>query len=84
MNQLNTRFRRTALKRNNNVIFNLYFSSFKIKQAQDEERRQLTQLRDILKSALQVDQKEVSLWGGLTLEYQITSNVMGVFEIELF
>uniref|UniRef100_A0A803Y3N0 ArfGAP with SH3 domain, ankyrin repeat and PH domain 2 n=1 Tax=Meleagris gallopavo TaxID=9103 RepID=A0A803Y3N0_MELGA len=31
-----------------------------IKQAQDEERRQLTQLRDILKSALQVDQKEDS------------------------
>lgn len=33
--------------------------SFKIKQAQDEERRQLVQLRDILKSALQVEQKEV-------------------------
>ncbi|XP_029892856.1 arf-GAP with SH3 domain, ANK repeat and PH domain-containing protein 2 isoform X4 [Aquila chrysaetos chrysaetos] len=31
---------------------------YTIKQAQDEERRQLTQLRDILKSALQVDQKE--------------------------
>ncbi|KAB1266764.1 Arf-GAP with SH3 domain; ANK repeat and PH domain-containing protein 2 [Camelus dromedarius] len=30
-----------------------------IKQAQDEERRQLIQLRDILKSALQVEQKEV-------------------------
>ncbi|XP_062378943.1 arf-GAP with SH3 domain, ANK repeat and PH domain-containing protein 2a isoform X2 [Sardina pilchardus] len=30
-----------------------------IKQAQDEERKQLTQLRDVLKSALQVDQKEV-------------------------
>ncbi|XP_040848731.1 arf-GAP with SH3 domain, ANK repeat and PH domain-containing protein 2 isoform X8 [Ochotona curzoniae] len=29
-----------------------------IKQAQDEERRQLMQLRDILKSALQVEQKE--------------------------
>ncbi|XP_041929195.1 arf-GAP with SH3 domain, ANK repeat and PH domain-containing protein 2a isoform X3 [Alosa sapidissima] len=29
-----------------------------IKQAQDEERKQLTQLRDVLKSALQVDQKE--------------------------
>jgi len=49
------------LKSNNNVIFNLCFSSLKIKQAQDEERRQLTQLRDILKSALQVDQKEVSI-----------------------
>ncbi|XP_046297178.1 arf-GAP with SH3 domain, ANK repeat and PH domain-containing protein 2 isoform X6 [Marmota monax] len=31
-----------------------------IKQAQDEERRQLMQLRDILKSALQVEQKEDS------------------------
>uniref|UniRef100_A0A8C4PGL6 ArfGAP with SH3 domain, ankyrin repeat and PH domain 2 n=1 Tax=Equus asinus asinus TaxID=83772 RepID=A0A8C4PGL6_EQUAS len=30
-----------------------------IKQAQEEERRQLIQLRDILKSALQVEQKEV-------------------------
>ncbi|KAM9571840.1 arf-GAP with SH3 domain, ANK repeat and PH domain-containing protein 2a isoform 6-T6 [Salvelinus alpinus] len=30
-----------------------------IKQAQDEERKQLTQLRDVLKSALQVEQKEV-------------------------
>ncbi|XP_038628014.1 arf-GAP with SH3 domain, ANK repeat and PH domain-containing protein 2 isoform X5 [Tachyglossus aculeatus] len=29
-----------------------------IKQTQDEERKQLTQLRDILKSALQVEQKE--------------------------
>uniref|UniRef100_A0A8D2NGZ2 ArfGAP with SH3 domain, ankyrin repeat and PH domain 2 n=1 Tax=Zonotrichia albicollis TaxID=44394 RepID=A0A8D2NGZ2_ZONAL len=36
---------------------------YTIKQAQDEERRQLTQLRDILKSALQVDQKEVSVGG---------------------
>uniref|UniRef100_A0A663MUF0 ArfGAP with SH3 domain, ankyrin repeat and PH domain 2 n=1 Tax=Athene cunicularia TaxID=194338 RepID=A0A663MUF0_ATHCN len=53
------KFGRTGLKRNSNVIFDLCFSSFKIKQAQDEERRQLTQLRDILKSALQVDQKEV-------------------------
>ncbi|XP_071457423.1 arf-GAP with SH3 domain, ANK repeat and PH domain-containing protein 2 isoform X2 [Marmota flaviventris] len=31
-----------------------------IKQAQDEERRQLMQLRDILRSALQVEQKEDS------------------------
>ncbi|XP_029114357.1 arf-GAP with SH3 domain, ANK repeat and PH domain-containing protein 2a isoform X2 [Scleropages formosus] len=31
-----------------------------IKQAQDEERKQLTQLRDMLKSALQVEQKEDS------------------------
>ncbi|XP_016533767.1 arf-GAP with SH3 domain, ANK repeat and PH domain-containing protein 2a isoform X3 [Poecilia formosa] len=29
-----------------------------IKQAQDEERKQLTQLRDVLKTALQVEQKE--------------------------
>lgn len=60
MNRLSSQFGRIVLKRNN-VIFNLCFSSFKIKQAQDEERRQLTQLRDILKSALQVDQKEVSM-----------------------
>ncbi|XP_040915980.1 arf-GAP with SH3 domain, ANK repeat and PH domain-containing protein 2a isoform X1 [Toxotes jaculatrix] len=31
-----------------------------IKQVQDEERKQLTQLRDVLKSALQVEQKEDS------------------------
>uniref|UniRef100_A0A8C6PBJ3 ArfGAP with SH3 domain, ankyrin repeat and PH domain 2a n=1 Tax=Nothobranchius furzeri TaxID=105023 RepID=A0A8C6PBJ3_NOTFU len=31
-----------------------------IKQAQDEERKQLTQLRDVLKSTLQVEQKEDS------------------------
>ncbi|KAM9466691.1 arf-GAP with SH3 domain, ANK repeat and PH domain-containing protein 2a isoform 2-T2 [Clarias gariepinus] len=31
-----------------------------IKHAQDEERRQLTQLRDVLKTALQVEQKEDS------------------------
>lgn len=37
----------------------LLFCFLKIKQAQDEERRQLIQLRDILKSALQVEQKEV-------------------------
>uniref|UniRef100_A0A8C0JGW5 ArfGAP with SH3 domain, ankyrin repeat and PH domain 2 n=1 Tax=Chelonoidis abingdonii TaxID=106734 RepID=A0A8C0JGW5_CHEAB len=33
---------------------------FHIKQAQDEERKQLIHLRDILKSALQVEQKEDS------------------------
>ncbi|KAL7988044.1 hypothetical protein Chor_006963 [Crotalus horridus] len=32
----------------------------RIKQVQDEERKQLIQLRDILKSALQVDQKEAN------------------------
>ncbi|TNN80248.1 Arf-GAP with SH3 domain, ANK repeat and PH domain-containing protein 2 [Liparis tanakae] len=31
-----------------------------IKQVQDEERKQLTQLRDVLKTALQVEQKEES------------------------
>uniref|UniRef100_A0A8C5GHL5 Arf-GAP domain-containing protein n=1 Tax=Gouania willdenowi TaxID=441366 RepID=A0A8C5GHL5_GOUWI len=31
-----------------------------IKQVQDEERKQLTQLRDVLKTALQVEQKEVT------------------------
>uniref|UniRef100_A0AAX7TZN7 ArfGAP with SH3 domain, ankyrin repeat and PH domain 2a n=2 Tax=Astatotilapia calliptera TaxID=8154 RepID=A0AAX7TZN7_ASTCA len=31
-----------------------------IKQVQDEERKQLAQLRDVLKSALQVEQKEVT------------------------
>uniref|UniRef100_A0A672SLF6 ArfGAP with SH3 domain, ankyrin repeat and PH domain 2a n=1 Tax=Sinocyclocheilus grahami TaxID=75366 RepID=A0A672SLF6_SINGR len=33
---------------------------FHIKQEQDEERRQLTQLRDVLKTTLQVEQKEDS------------------------
>lgn len=36
------------------------FPSWQIKQVQDEERKQLTQLRDVLKSALQVEQKEVT------------------------
>lgn len=35
------------------------FSHAQIKQVQDEERKQLTQLRDVLKTALQVEQKEV-------------------------
>lgn len=39
--------------------FSALLCFLKIKQAQDEERRQLIQLRDILKSALQVEQKEV-------------------------
>lgn len=38
----------------------LIFPSRQIKQVQDEERKQLTQLRDVLKSALQVEQKEVT------------------------
>lgn len=43
--------------------FSPVFSIFplrQIKQVQDEERKQLTQLRDVLKSALQVEQKEVT------------------------
>lgn len=68
MNQLSSKFERPALKILK-MLFLTCFSSFKIKQAQDEERRQLTQLRDILKSALQVDQKEVSIEGGLTLKH---------------
>lgn len=46
-----------------------------IKQAQDEERKQLIQLRDILKTALQVDQKEVSMYCGITY----FSNLIGTF-----
>uniref|UniRef100_A0A673L369 Arf-GAP with SH3 domain, ANK repeat and PH domain-containing protein 2-like n=1 Tax=Sinocyclocheilus rhinocerous TaxID=307959 RepID=A0A673L369_9TELE len=38
-----------------------------IKQVQDEERRQLTQLRDVLKTALQVEQKENALFSSLML-----------------
>lgn len=42
-------------------VFSFSFSpSQQIKQVQDEERKQLTQLRDVLKSALQVEQKEVT------------------------
>lgn len=35
---------------------------YNIKQTQDEEKKQLTALRDLIKSSLQLDQKEV---GGL-------------------
>lgn len=38
----------------------LFLLLCQIKQAQDEERKQLTQLRDVLKTALQVEQKEVN------------------------
>lgn len=34
-------------------------SSLQIKQTQDEEKKQLTALRDLIKSSLQLDQKEV-------------------------
>lgn len=34
-------------------------SSPQIKQTQDEEKKQLTALRDLIKSSLQLDQKEV-------------------------
>lgn len=40
--------------------FSRIFPLRQIKQVQDEERKQLTQLRDVLKSALQVEQKEVT------------------------
>jgi len=33
--------------------------SLQIKQTQDEEKKQLTALRDLIKSSLQLDQKEV-------------------------
>uniref|UniRef100_A0A673CEW4 ArfGAP with SH3 domain, ankyrin repeat and PH domain 1b n=1 Tax=Sphaeramia orbicularis TaxID=375764 RepID=A0A673CEW4_9TELE len=36
------------------------FSSLQIKQTQDEEKKQLTALRDLIKSSLQLDQKEDS------------------------
>lgn len=35
------------------------FCSAQIKQTQDEEKKQLTALRDLIKSSLQLDQKEV-------------------------
>lgn len=38
----------------------LFSLVLQIKQVQDEERKQLTQLRDVLKTALQVEQKEVT------------------------
>lgn len=41
-------------------VHSLLFSLRQIKQVQDEERKQLTQLRDVLKTALQVEQKEVT------------------------
>lgn len=40
-------------------LTSVFLSVGQIKQAQDEERKQLTQLRDVLKTALQVEQKEV-------------------------
>lgn len=42
------------------IVSFLNFPLRQIKQVQDEERKQLTQLRDVLKSALQVEQKEVT------------------------
>lgn len=35
-------------------------SVLQIKQTQDEEKKQLTALRDLIKSSLQLDQKEVN------------------------
>lgn len=36
-----------------------WICSSQIKQTQDEEKKQLTALRDLIKSSLQLDQKEV-------------------------
>lgn len=41
-----------------------------IKQTQDEEKKQLTALRDLIKSSLQLDQKEV---GGLDVSSRVSS-----------
>lgn len=45
------------------AYFALYFNTLnlycQIKQTQDEEKKQLTALRDLIKSSLQLDQKEV-------------------------
>lgn len=41
-----------------------------IKQTQDEEKKQLTALRDLIKSSLQLDQKEV---GDLCVSSRATS-----------
>ncbi len=45
------------------AYFSLYFNTLhlycQIKQTQDEEKKQLTALRDLIKSSLQLDQKEV-------------------------
>ncbi len=45
------------------AYFTLYFNTLRlycqIKQTQDEEKKQLTALRDLIKSSLQLDQKEV-------------------------
>uniref|UniRef100_A0AAX7U082 ArfGAP with SH3 domain, ankyrin repeat and PH domain 1b n=2 Tax=Astatotilapia calliptera TaxID=8154 RepID=A0AAX7U082_ASTCA len=48
---------------------------YNIKQTQDEEKKQLTALRDLIKSSLQLDQKEVSsvyfvLWCGFAQDSQ--------------
>uniref|UniRef100_A0AAZ3P6R6 ArfGAP with SH3 domain, ankyrin repeat and PH domain 1b n=1 Tax=Oncorhynchus tshawytscha TaxID=74940 RepID=A0AAZ3P6R6_ONCTS len=37
---------------------------YNIKQTQDEEKKQLTALRDLIKSSLQLDQKEGAIWDG--------------------
>lgn len=48
---------------------------YNIKQTQDEEKKQLTALRDLIKSSLQLDQKEV---GGLHTSHRAYS-VSGAF-----
>lgn len=40
-------------------LVNFHLHSPQIKQTQDEEKKQLTALRDLIKSSLQLDQKEV-------------------------
>ncbi|XP_040350370.1 arf-GAP with SH3 domain, ANK repeat and PH domain-containing protein 1 isoform X4 [Herpailurus yagouaroundi] len=44
---------------------------YNIKQTQDEEKKQLTALRDLIKSSLQLDQKEV---GGLDVSSRVSSS----------
>ncbi|XP_049489424.1 arf-GAP with SH3 domain, ANK repeat and PH domain-containing protein 1 isoform X7 [Panthera uncia] len=44
---------------------------YNIKQTQDEEKKQLTALRDLIKSSLQLDQKEV---GGLDVSSRVSSD----------
>lgn len=44
---------------NDYLTVHLFFCGGQIKQTQDGERKQLTQLRDVLKASLQSEQKEV-------------------------
>lgn len=42
------------------ILIDICIFHLQIKQTQDEEKKQLTALRDLIKSSLQLDQKEVS------------------------